>query len=44
MVPSESTVENTDELRCRRCEYTTTVVRPSCPECGGDMVYASTGE
>jgi len=44
MAPRESTVENTEELVCRRCEYTTTVVRPSCPECGGDMIYAPTDE
>ncbi|WP_276273104.1 hypothetical protein [Haloarcula litorea] len=35
--------DTTRRLACRRCDYTTDVVRSSCPECGGDMMYATEG-
>lgn len=35
--------QHTDGLKplvCRRCDYSTEVLRTSCPHCGGDMIYA----
>ncbi|WP_256558499.1 hypothetical protein [Haloarcula marina] len=34
--------ESEHALVCRKCGYTTDVLRTSCPECGGDMISAPT--
>ncbi|EMA28942.1 hypothetical protein C444_16298 [Haloarcula japonica DSM 6131] len=40
MVQRTPSAEDQNSLVCRKCDYSTGVLRPSCPECGGDMVYA----
>ncbi|WP_424002398.1 hypothetical protein ACOZ4I_01705 [Haloarcula salina] len=40
MVQRTPAVDDPTRLVCRKCDYSTDVLRPSCPECGGDMVYA----
>ncbi|MGB9930157.1 hypothetical protein [Haloarcula amylolytica] len=44
MVQRTSPTEDQNRLVCRKCDYSTGVLRPSCPECGGDMVYAPASE
>jgi primosomal protein N' len=40
MVQRNPAADDQNRLVCRKCDYSTAVLRPSCPECGGDMVYA----
>ncbi|MBX0348865.1 zinc ribbon-containing protein [Haloarcula pellucida] len=44
MVQRESSATGRKVLVCRKCEYRTDVLRPSCPECGGDMIAAAREE
>ncbi|AEM56008.1 hypothetical protein HISP_02005 [Haloarcula hispanica N601] len=44
MVQRTPPAEDQNRLVCRKCDYSTGVLRPSCPECGGDMVYAPASE
>ncbi|WP_336330332.1 hypothetical protein [Haloarcula sp. CGMCC 1.2071] len=40
MAQQNPTADDQNSLVCRKCDYSTGVLRPSCPECGGDMLYA----
>ncbi|WP_277814711.1 hypothetical protein [Haloarcula limicola] len=43
MAQRSEDAERAKLLVCRKCGYSTDVLRSSCPECGGDMI-ADRGE